>query len=40
MARDAAVQFGAARFSLLGLAFVPLQILAAAIGLHATGALP
>jgi Na+/H+ antiporter NhaD/arsenite permease-like protein len=40
IARDAGVQFGAARFSLLGLAFVPLQILAAAIGLHATGVLP
>lgn len=40
IARDCGVQFGAVPFSLLGLAIVPLQILVAAIGLHASGALP
>jgi Na+/H+ antiporter NhaD/arsenite permease-like protein len=38
IARDGGVKFGAARFSLLGIAVTPLQILVAVVGLHATGA--
>lgn len=38
IARDGGVKFGAARFSLLGIAVVPLQILVAVVGPHATGA--
>jgi Na+/H+ antiporter NhaD/arsenite permease-like protein len=39
IARDDGVRLGAARLSLLGIALVPLQILVAVVGLHATGAL-
>lgn len=39
IARDDGVRLGAARLSLIGIALVPLQILVAVAGLHATGAL-
>jgi Na+/H+ antiporter NhaD/arsenite permease-like protein len=38
IARDGGVKFGAARFSALGIAVTPLQILVAVVGLHVTGA--
>jgi Na+/H+ antiporter NhaD/arsenite permease-like protein len=38
IAREGGVKFGAARFSLLGIAVTPFQILVAVVGLHATGA--
>ena len=38
IARDHGAGFGAVRFSLLGLAMLPLQLALAAIGLHLTGA--
>jgi arsenical pump membrane protein len=39
IARDHGVGFGAARFSLLGAALLPLQMVMAVVGLHLTGAL-